>query len=231
MATILITGANRGLGLEFATQYAGAGWRVHATCRDPDAADALNALARAAPAEVAVHRLDVADRAHARTLAAALAGEPIDVLLNNAGVSGGRHRVFGKTDYAQWERTLGVNVLGPMRVAEAFADRVAASARRLIVCVSSRMGSIAANVDGGSYVYRSSKAALNAVVKSLAADLGDRGITVVAIHPGWVRTDMGGAHASLSPAISVGALRSMIDRLAPADNGTFLNYDGVEIPW
>ncbi len=232
MATILITGASRGLGLEFAAQYARAGWRVHATCRDPEAADALNAVAAGAPATVALHRLDVTDRGQVLALAAALGGEPIDVLLNNAGVYIDRDRAFGNLDYAGWEETLRVNTLGPMRLTEAFVDRVAASARKLIVCLSSQMGSIADTVGGGgSYAYRSSKAALNAVVKGLAGDLRDRGITVVAVHPGWVATDMGGAGAPLSPAESVRAMRSMIERLAPAASGTFLKYDGSEIPW
>ncbi len=232
MATILITGASRGLGLEFAAQYARAGWRVHATCREPEAADALNAVAAGAPATVALHRLDVPDRGQVLALAAALGGEPIDVLLNNAGVYRDQDRAFGNLDYAGWEETLRVNTLGPMRLTEAFVDRVAASARKLIVCLSSQMGSIADTVGGGgSYAYRSSKAALNAVVKGLAGDLRDRGVTVVAVHPGWVATDMGGAGAALSPAESVRAMRSMIERLAPAASGTFLKYDGSEIPW
>ena len=232
MATILITGASRGLGLEFAAQYARAGWRVHATCRDPAAADALNAVAAGAPATVALHRLDVTDHGQVLALAEALGGEPIDVLLNNAGVYVDHDRAFGNVDYAGWEETLRVNTLGPMRLIEAFVDRVAASARKLIVCISSQMGSIGDTVGGsGSYAYRSSKAALNAVVKGLAGDLRDRGVTVVAVHPGWVATDMGGAGAPLGPAESVRAMRAMIERLAPAASGTFLKYDGSEIPW
>ncbi len=230
MATILVTGANRGLGLEFTKQFAAAGWRVHATCRNPGDADALNGVAAGASDAVTVHQLDVADRQQVLALAAALRDTPIDVLLNNAGIYGGRHRAFGNIDYAQWEETLRVNALGPMRMAEAFVEHVAHSERKLIVCLSSRMGSIAAS-SGGSYVYRSSKAALNAVVKSLAIDLKERGISTVAFHPGWVATDMGGAGAPLSPAESVRGMRSLIDRLTPADSGTFLNYDGSEIPW
>ncbi len=232
MATILITGASRGLGLEFAAQYARAGWRVHATCRDPEAADALNAMVAGAPATVALHRLDVTDRGQVLALAAALGGEPIDVLLNNAGVYVDHDRAFGNVDYAGWEETLRVNTLGPMRLIEAFVDRVAASARKLIVCISSQMGSIGDTVGGGgSYAYRSSKAALNAVVKGLAGDLRDLGITVVAVHPGWVATDMGGRGAPVSARDSVAAMRGVIDRLGPADSGRFLGYDGSEIPW
>ncbi len=226
-STILITGANRGLGLQFAKQYADDGWRVHATCRDPDAAEALNA---AASDRLTVRRLDVCDGDQVGALARALAGEPIDVLLNNAGVIGDRG-AFGATDYAVWHETLGTNTLAPMRMAEAFADHVAASARKQMVFVSSRMGSIGDNGSGGSYVYRSSKAALNAVVKSLSIDLAARGVTAVAFHPGWVSTDMGGASATIAPAESVGGMRAVIERLTPADNGRFLDYDGSEIPW
>ena len=226
-STILITGANRGLGLQFAKQYADDGWRVHATCRDPDAAEALNA---AASDRLTVHRLDIRDGAQVAALARALADEPIDVLLNNAGVIGDRG-AFGATDYAVWHETLSTNTLAPMRMAEAFADHVAASARKQMVFVSSRMGSIGDNGSGGDYVYRSSKAALNAVVKSLSIDLAARGVTAVAFHPGWVSTDMGGASATIAPADSVGGMRAVIERLTPADNGRFLDYDGSEIPW
>jgi len=225
--TVLITGANRGLGLQFAKQYADDGWRVHAACRNPDAAEALNA---AASDRLTMHRLDVCDGDQVAALAAALADQPIDVLLNNAGVIGDRG-AFGATDYTVWEATLRTNTLAPMRVAEAFADHVAASGRKQMVFVSSRLGSIGDNDEGGSYVYRSSKAALNAVIKSLSNDLAGRGVTAVAFHPGWVSTDMGGASAPIGPAESVGGMRRVIERLTPADNGRFLDYDGSEIPW
>jgi NAD(P)-dependent dehydrogenase (short-subunit alcohol dehydrogenase family) len=226
--TVLITGANRGLGLQFAKQYADDGWRVHAACRNPDAAEALNEAA--AGGAMTLHRLDVGDGDQVGALAAALAGEAIDVLLNNAGVIGDRS-AFGATDYTVWQATLRTNTLAPMRMAEAFADHVAASGRKQMVFVSSRMGSIGDNGEGGSYVYRSSKAALNAVIKSLSIDLAARGVTAVAFHPGWVSTDMGGASAPIGPAESVGGMRRVIERLTPADNGRFLDYDGSEIPW
>ncbi len=229
MPSILITGASRGLGLEFARQYAAAGWRVHASCRDPEGAGALRSLA--ADDAVTVHGLDVADGASVAALAATLAGEPLDVLLNNAGVYGGKNKDFGATDYGQWAQTLDVNVLGPLRVAEAFAGHVAAGGRKQMVFISSRMGSIAGNDSGGAYIYRSSKAALNAVVKSLSLDLAERGVTVVAFHPGWVATDMGGATAPLKPAESVAAMHKVIESLTSADNGRFVNYDGSDISW
>ncbi len=231
MPSILITGANRGLGLAFTRHYAAAGWRVHAGCRDPDAADALTALASNAAGQVSVHRLDVTDAPGVAALAESLRAEALDVLVNNAGLSGGRFRAFGETDYGRWEETLRVNTLAPMRMVEAFVEHVARSERRLVVCISSRMGSITDNLRGGAHIYRSSKAALNAVVKSLAVDLKDRGISVVALHPGWVATDMGGPAARLSPAESVDGMAAVIERLTPADSGRFLSYDGSAIPW
>ncbi len=231
MSVVLITGANRGLGLEFARQYAAAGWRVHATCRDPERAQALAALAEGAGGAVAIHRLNVGDETTIAALAEALRGETIDLLLNNAGVYGGARKTFGDIDYESWIETLRINALAPLRVAEAFVEQVAASALRRMVFISSKMGSIAENASGDSYIYRSSKAALNAVVKSLAIDLAPRGITAVAFHPGWVKTDMGGPNALLEPEESVAAMRAAIERLTPADSGRFLNYDGASIPW
>jgi len=124
-----------------------------------------------------------------------------------------------------------VNVLGPMRMAEAFVENVSRSQRRIIACVSSRLGSIADNTSGGSYLYRSSKAALNAVVKSLSVDLKDRGIVAVALHPGWVQTDMGGPKAPIRPQESVQGLRKVLEGLKAVDSGKFLSYDGSEVPW
>ncbi len=231
MPTVLITGANRGLGLEFARQYAADGWRVHATRRDPAGAEALNATASEAAGAVTVHPLDVTDDGHIAALARALGGEAIDVLVNNAGVFGGRHREFGAIDYDRWEHALRVNTLGPMRMAEAFVEHVARSERKVIASISSQLGSIADNTSGGAYIYRSTKAALNAVVKSLSVDLAERGITVVALHPGWVATDMGGANAPLNPPDSVRGMRAVIEGLTPVDNGKFLSHDGGEIAW
>lgn len=231
MPSILITGANRGLGLAFAKQYAAAGWRIHGCCRDPDTAGALNAVAAAAAADVSVHRLDVTDATGIAALAESLDSESLDVLLNNAGIYGGKNKGLGETDYSAWEETLRVNALGPMRMVEAFAVHVARSERKLVVCISSSMGSMAENTAGGAYAYRSSKGALNAVVRSLAADLAGRGVAVVAFHPGWVSTDMGGPSAPVTPAQSVHGMRAVIDGLNLADSGRFLRYDGAEIPW
>ncbi len=229
MPTVFITGANRGLGLEMARQYVADGWRVLAGCRQPDKAEALRALGDGRGVEI--HALDVSDHNQVDALAGRLGGTAIDLLINNAGVLGGHdHQGFGDIDYDIWEDVLRVNLLAPVKVAEAFADHVAASERKTIAFLSSGLGSIA-NTGGGLYIYRTSKAALNMAVKSMALDLKPRGITVVATHPGWVQTDMGGADADITPQASVSGLRRVFDSLGAGDSGRFLQYDGVELPW
>ncbi|MEX2647922.1 MAG: SDR family oxidoreductase [Alphaproteobacteria bacterium] len=230
MSTVLITGANRGLGLEFARQYAADGWTVHACCRAPGKAKDLKALA-AQNANVTVHGLDVCDEASVRSLGEALGSQAIDVLINNAGVYGGDRQAFGKVDAEQWSPTLRTNALGPLMVTEELIDNVARGANKVVACVTSKMGSMADNTSGGAYIYRASKAALNAVVVSMARDLKGRGVTVLAFHPGWVKTDMGGRNAPVTPADSIAGMRKQIARVKPTDSGKFLNYDGATIPW
>lgn len=231
MPIVLITGANRGLGLEFARQYAAEGWQVFAACRAPDAAEELNQLATKSGGHIRILKLDVTDTSSARTAAAELAGQPIDLLLNNAGVGGPRNQQIGSLDYAAWARVLDANTLGPMRVVEAFLENVARSSQKRIVTITSGMGSVEDNTSGGAYAYRSSKAAVNMVMKSLSIDLASRGITCVVVNPGWVRTDMGGSGGKLSPAESIKALRTVIAALKPKDSGKFLNYNGKPYPW
>jgi NAD(P)-dependent dehydrogenase (short-subunit alcohol dehydrogenase family) len=230
MPNVLITGANRGIGIEFARQYVADGWRVRATCRDPSAADELNRLAEGSDGRVTLHALDVRDRAQTVALARELAGAPLDLLLNNAGVMGPRPQGLGEIDDQAWAEVLDINVMGPLRMAEAFVDNVAASDRKLIVTLSSRMGSMAEN-SGGHYIYRSSKAAVNSVVTSLAIDLAARGIIAICFHPGWVQTDMGGAGAAVTPADSVSGMRLVIEGLGAEDSGRFFNYDGGMVAW
>lgn len=231
-STVLITGANRGLGLEFVRQYAAAGWRVVATCRNPGAADALAAL----PVEVAA--LDVADLAGLPAAVARLGQGPLDLVINNAGVFGGSYadQELSHVTPAHWDEVLRVNTIAPLMLTTALLPRLpgpgpGAGAGARAVFLSSQLGSMADNTSGGLYLYRSSKAALNAVVKSLAIDLAPRGITVAALHPGWVRTDMGGPQAPLDAPTSVAGMRAVIDGLTPADSGRFLAYDGKEVPW
>jgi NAD(P)-dependent dehydrogenase (short-subunit alcohol dehydrogenase family) len=229
--SILITGASRGLGLEFARQYQAAGWRVYATCRAPADADALRALAGDARGQLTVHALDTRDRAAAQALARALAGQPIDVLLNNAAIWGPRQQRLEHVDYDVWAEVLDVDLMGPLRMVEAFLPHVEASQRKALVMLSSRLASIAENDSGGRYLYRSAKSGLNALVRSLAVDLAPRGVVCIALSPGWVRTEMGGPEAPLSVTESVTAMRQVLDRLDPSQTGSFLHYDGSTLPW
>jgi NAD(P)-dependent dehydrogenase (short-subunit alcohol dehydrogenase family) len=233
---VLITGANRGLGFEFARQYAAVGWRVFASCRSPEDARELQKLSAEGHGRVRVLAMDVSDTASVRAVAEELNNEAIDLLLNNAGVnmasvSDGGNSALGRLDYDAWARVLDINTLGPVRVAEAFVEHVARSRHKRIVTITSGMGSIEDNTSGGSYPYRSSKAAVNMAVKSLAIDLAPRGITCIVMNPGWVRTDMGGEAGKLSPAESIAAMRSVIAKLKPKDSGRFLNYTGKYYPW
>jgi NAD(P)-dependent dehydrogenase (short-subunit alcohol dehydrogenase family) len=231
MPVILITGASRGLGLEFARQYAQAGWQVLACCRHPDSATELRELATRHPA-VSLRRLDVGRFEDIDALARELADESIDVLLNNAGVYGdSEHNRFGALDYALWSEVLRIDTLAPVKLAEAFLPQVARGERRLIVAITSLMGSIADNTSGGSILYRSAKAALNAAMKSLAIDLKSQGVGVLLLHPGWVRTDMGGPNAPTLPSESIAGMRRVIEDYRPADTGRFLNFRGEELPW
>lgn len=230
MPSTLITGANRGLGLEFARQYLADGWQVYAACRDPNAASELR-RADASGHKLRILALDVTDLASVKAAAAELEGQAIDLLINNAGVGGARGQTIGNIDYKAWAKMLDVNTMGPMRVSEAFVDHVARSERKLIVTLTSGMGSLADNRSGGSIAYRSSKAAVNMVMRSLAIDLAPRGITCVVVNPGWVQTDMGGPHASLTPAESVTRIRTFIETLGPAQSGKFYNYNGREYAW
>lgn len=225
MPTVFITGASRGLGHEFARQYAQAGWRVIAACRDSDCAERLAGL----PA-IELHALDVADFGMIKALAKKLEGRPIDLLLCNAGQFGGAQE-FGQAEPEDFLETLSVNLVAPLMLAHAFVGPVEAGKGRLMAFMSSRMGSMADNSSGGYYIYRASKAGLNAVVKSLSVDLEARGVKAVALHPGWVRTDMGGPAAPLTPEESVACLRKVIDNVTSKHSGKFLNYDGKEIPW
>ena len=231
MPSVLISGANRGIGLEFARQYLADRWQVYAACRDPASASELRRLAEDSDEKLRILAMDVAQPASVKAAAAELDGQAIDLLLNNAGVIGPRGQTIGNVDYEAWGKVLDVNTMGPMRVAEAFVDHVARSDRKLMITLTSGMGSLADNTSGGSIAYRSSKAAVNMVMRSLAIDLAPRGITCVVVNPGWVQTDMGGVNATLTPAESVTALRRLIETLGPAQSGKFFNYNGREYAW
>lgn len=227
MPTALITGSNRGLGLELARQYVAEGWRVIAACRSPGSATQLTGLGPG----LEVETLDVTDRHELAALVERLAGRPVDVLINNAGIYGPRYPEEGVVDCEAWSEVFRVNTMAPLMVAEALTENVAASEQKRIATVSSGMGSIADTGSADSYIYRSSKAAVNMVMKCLALRLAPRGITVVVLHPGWVQTDMGGAGADIEAGASAAAMRAVIDGLGPRDSGRFYRYDGSEIPW
>lgn len=232
MKTILMTGANRGIGLEFCKQYAGDGWRILACTRCPERSDALNTLAASHREQIIVHALDVGDHTQIERLAQSLSGESIDVLINNAGIyTASPKDAFGNTDYEAWMRAFLINTMAPLKMVQTFASQIARSGQKTTVTISSKMGSITDNTTGGNYIYRSSKAAVNMILKTLAIDLKSAGIISVALHPGWVKTDMGGPNALIDATESVSGMRNVISHLTPADSGKFIAYDGKAVPW
>jgi len=222
--TVLITGANRGIGLEYARQFAEKGYQVIGTARDPSDAKELSAVASR------VEQLDVTDGASVSALATRLGDVPIDILVNNAGIFDRRDVTVDKVDFAMMEQTFAVNTAGPLRVTQALLPNLRGGKRRTIVNMSSHLGSIEKS-NGRWYAYRASKAALNQINKILSVELAPEGFTCVVLHPGWVRTDLGGANATYSPQESVSGLVAVIEKLGPADNGRFYDFKGDPIPW
>jgi NAD(P)-dependent dehydrogenase (short-subunit alcohol dehydrogenase family) len=225
---ILITGANRGIGLEFVRQYAEAGWKVIACCRDLTQATGLQALVNIYP-DIRVYALDVADFSAIDALAAVLKDVKIDVLINNAGVY--PRSDLEHADTEQWLHAFKVNSMAPYKMATAFTPNLAASQLKKVVTLSSKMGSLDDNTSGGSYIYRTSKVAANMVMKSLAIDLKAYGIAVAVLHPGWVQTEMGGPGALIDTQTSVSGLRRVIEDLNLENSGRFIAYDGKVISW
>ena len=232
MKTTLITGANRGIGLEFSRQLAEDGWCVLACSRDLEKSDALNKLAAEYPERITLYALDVTDHGQIEKLSQTLANKPIDLLINNAGVFPDiNDRSFGQTDYDSWAHAFLVNTMAPLKMAEEFIAQITQSSRKTIVTITSKMGSVADNGRGGSYIYRSSKSAVNMVIKRIAIDLEYNDIISVLLHPGWVRTDMGGPSGLISVEQSVSGMLSVIREVTSADSGKFIAYDGQIIPW
>lgn len=226
----LVTGANRGIGLEFARQLVARGDTVLATARRPEAAKELQALAGESPDRLTVRALDVTDADSVAALRRALDGVTLDVLLNNAGV-GSESGALGELDFDAIRRTMEVNAYGPLRVVEAALPALLRGHARRIVNVTSKMGSIADNGSGGAYGYRMAKVALNMATRSLARDLADQGVVAFVIHPGWVKTDMGGPHALIGTQQSVESMLRVIDDAGPERSGRFWEWNGKEIPW
>ena len=232
MPAALITGANRGLGLEYVRQYLDKGWSVIACTRKPDAPE----LQSLAGDRLLIRALDVTDHGAVDALAAELDGRAIDVLVNNAGTSGPKgfpecseYSGLDNTDYEIWRQILEINLLGAFKVATAFRDHVSASERKVIVNLSSDLGSVAQNTQGNLYNYRSSKAGLNIVTKGMGNEWPD--VISIAMAPGWCTTELGGQGAEIDPADSVRDQIRMIDTLTPGHSGRFLNRFGDEVPW
>lgn len=228
---ILITGANRGIGLEMVRYAMEQGWRVFACCRNPHNADNLFNIAKLSNGQISVHIADMMELATLQALSYELRNDPIDILVNNAGIYGSDKNTFGAVDVDSWLQTFQVNSIAPLKMVEAFSQQLFMGKRKLVVCMSSKMGSMADNGYGNSYIYRSSKAALNAVVKSLSIDLRDKGIISVALHPGWVKTDMGGSGAEITARECVEQTFNNLASLTIKDSGRFIDIDGSDIPW
>lgn len=235
MPVLVITGATRGLGLEFARQYAAQGWEVVTINRRR--CEALDALARDYPVQTIV--ADLTDDQSLREAVKEIPHSAIDLLLNNAGTMGdgtmadaGRsHQAFGTFNRDEWLRVFDLNVCTPMAVTELLVDRLAAAKQPVVVTLSSILGSNALNSIGNFYAYRASKAAVNSIMKSMGINLKERGITCVALHPGWVRTDMGGPSAEFDAAEAISSARSTIADLGLDDTGRYLSWNGEEIPY
>lgn len=228
---ILITGASRGIGLEMVRYGMDQGWDVLACCRNPQQAEKLLSMAQLSNGRVSVYLADMSELATLQALAYELRHEAIDMLINNAGVYGSDKNQFGQVDVYDWLETFKVNSIAPMKMSELFIEQLAMGQSKVIACLSSKMASMDDNTSGGSYIYRSSKAALNAVVKSLSIDLADRAIKCVALHPGWVKTDMGGSNAEISTKESVTKMFKTLLALKDEDSGRFIDIDGSTIPW
>jgi len=230
MATILITGTNRGIGLEFTRQCLARGDRVIATCRNIEAADSLKQLGSNHD-ELEVRQLDVASLESMQEFVQQLADTPIDIFINNAGVYGPPNVKFGEVDAQIWASVLQVNSIAPMMLSQLLMPNLRQGTDKKMLYLTSKMGSIGDNSGGGSYIYRSSKAALNSVVKSLAIDLAVEGFSIAVLHPGWVLTDMGGPNALIDTKTSVTGMLKIIDDLDSHSSGSFFNYDGSIIAW
>lgn len=229
LPNILVTGANRGLGLELVRQYSGAGERIIATCRSPHKADVLNSVAKTSVGRVTVHPLDVSSAESIEACARELADMSIDILINNAGVSSAR-QTLQDMDFESWGQLFNTMVVGPFRVSRAFIPNLRAGRNPRIVTLSSMLGSSRFSL-GGYYAYSSCKAAVGRVMCTLATDLKEQNITVATVDPGWVKTDLCGPEADLTADRSIAGVRHVIAKLAPADSGSLLNWDGSPHPW
>lgn len=207
------------------------GWRVFACCRNPHNAENLFNIAKLSNGQISVHIADMLELATLQALSYELRNDAIDILVNNAGIYGSDKNRFGSVDADSWLQAFQINSIAPLKMVEAFSEQLFMGKRKTVACMSSKMGSMADNGYGNSYIYRSSKAALNAVVKSLSIDLKEQGIITVALHPGWVKTDMGGTNAEISTRECVVQLFANLTHLTIEDSGRFIDIDGSDILW
>ncbi|KEO90223.1 hypothetical protein EH31_09035 [Erythrobacter longus] len=228
METVLISGANRGLGLALAQKFAEAGWKVIAGCRNPAQATALTALQEGH--DIQICKLDVTNPDDIAALAQQLGDEPLDVLINNAGILDANRNDLSSIDYDEWQAIFATNSMAPVRMSLALKDNLKRSPNPRIVTVSSEMGSLNQNLEG-AIAYRTSKAAVNKAMQVLATNFASDGITVVPIHPGWVRTDMGGPQAAISPKESAEGIFLLASGLNNEMSGRFWTWAGTEHPW
>lgn len=228
MPTVFITGANRGIGLALTKEYLSLNYVVHATYRDVESSEELLMLERDS-SKLTCHQLEITDYYAVNELRNQLPA--IDLLINNAGYYGPKGYGFGNTDIEEWRKVFEINTIAPLKLVECFYPLLMKGDLKRVACLSSKVGSMTENTSGGGYIYRSSKAALNSVVKSLSNDLSPEGFTAVALHPGWVQTEMGGPRALISTQASAKGLVNVIENLEKIDSGRFLNFDGTELPW
>ena len=228
MSTVLITGANRGLGYEFVKQYSENGFEVIACCRNKNNAKDLEGLAETSN-KIKVYELDVGNVKAIKSLSQQLQNEKIDVLINNAGIY--RSSTVGNINYDDWLESFKINTIAPHQIIINFLDQIKNSDLKKVISITSKMGSIDDNTSGGSYIYRTSKTALNSMMKSLTHDLKGQGISTLTLHPGWVRTDMGGPGGWIDAFESVQGMIKQIDKLKIDDSGKYLDYAGKSINW
>lgn len=232
MAKILITGSNRGIGLELTRQYLKLGDYVFASCRNPDSADELLELQKSYPEHLLIIQLDVSDSTSIASAAKEIRShtDRLDILINNAGIAHSGELV-GNLDSDTMLNVLHTNSVGPMIVAQQLLDLLKKGNNPKIVNVTSQLGSITRKTSGGRYSYDGSKAALNMFTRTLAFEIINDGIIAIVIHPGWVRTDMGGSSAHLGVEESASGIMDVTDNLTKQDAGRFLQWDGKELPW
>ena len=230
MTTIIVTGANRGIGLELVKQYCNRNYQVIGTYRDEAISGELISMSRNLD-NLKVHSLDVSSDQSLKDFSSKLGETPVDIFINNAGVYGPRDSSFNNVDEKNWIPVFQTNAIAPLLLTQLIIDNLRNGSQKKLIYITSKMGSIDDNKSGGAYIYRSSKTALNSVVKSISVDLAKDDMKVALLHPGWVRTDMGGPNGLIDTSASVSGMTKVIDSLSQSDSGCFFNYDGSKIPW